>query len=165
MWIFWFDLQTDVKELTPTWCFSSLSYFYSVPYGRRQDTLMGHDDAVSEMCWFDERLYTASWDSTVKVKVLWCWGSSCICFLGMFCHLIERWELQIILLCFTGLALPFCELLQSQAIPVWVTGWAGTRFWGEWRGRGWGSVTFHHAKSRTVVLSEGETFVIFCVVL
>ncbi|XP_034022818.1 protein FAN [Thalassophryne amazonica] len=42
-------------------------YFYSVPYGRRQDTLMGHDDAVSEMCWFDERLYTASWDSTVKV--------------------------------------------------------------------------------------------------
>lgn len=28
---------------------------------------MGHDDAVSEMCWFDDRLYTASWDSTVKV--------------------------------------------------------------------------------------------------
>uniref|UniRef100_A0A671UK78 Neutral sphingomyelinase activation associated factor n=1 Tax=Sparus aurata TaxID=8175 RepID=A0A671UK78_SPAAU len=24
-------------------------YFYSIPYGRRQDTLMGHDDAVSEM--------------------------------------------------------------------------------------------------------------------
>uniref|UniRef100_A0A4W6C811 Neutral sphingomyelinase activation associated factor n=1 Tax=Lates calcarifer TaxID=8187 RepID=A0A4W6C811_LATCA len=42
-------------------------YFYSIPYGRRQDTLMGHDDAVSKMCWFDERLYTASWDSTVKV--------------------------------------------------------------------------------------------------
>uniref|UniRef100_A0A8C7ZST0 Neutral sphingomyelinase (N-SMase) activation associated factor n=1 Tax=Oryzias sinensis TaxID=183150 RepID=A0A8C7ZST0_9TELE len=42
-------------------------YFYSVPYGRRQDTLMGHDDAVSEMCWFENRLYTASWDSTVKV--------------------------------------------------------------------------------------------------
>ncbi|XP_029955149.1 protein FAN [Salarias fasciatus] len=42
-------------------------YFYSVPFGRRQDTLMGHDDAVSELCWFDERLYTASWDSTVKV--------------------------------------------------------------------------------------------------
>uniref|UniRef100_A0A3Q4AQV8 Uncharacterized protein n=1 Tax=Mola mola TaxID=94237 RepID=A0A3Q4AQV8_MOLML len=41
-------------------------YFYSVPYGRRQDTLMGHDDAVSQMCWFDEQLYTASWDSTVK---------------------------------------------------------------------------------------------------
>lgn len=31
---------------------------------------MGHDDAVSAMCWFDERLYTASWDSTVKVKAL-----------------------------------------------------------------------------------------------
>ncbi|TKS87952.1 Protein FAN [Collichthys lucidus] len=42
-------------------------YFYSIPYGRRQDTLMGHDDAVSEMCWFDDRLYTASWDSTIKV--------------------------------------------------------------------------------------------------
>nr|XP_020480680.1 protein FAN [Monopterus albus] len=42
-------------------------YFYSIPYGRRQDTLMGHDDAVSEMCWFDDRLYTASWDSMVKV--------------------------------------------------------------------------------------------------
>uniref|UniRef100_A0A3B5L9Y3 Uncharacterized protein n=1 Tax=Xiphophorus couchianus TaxID=32473 RepID=A0A3B5L9Y3_9TELE len=43
------------------------NYFYSIPYGRRQDTLMGHDDAVSEMCWFDNKLYTASWDSTVKV--------------------------------------------------------------------------------------------------
>ncbi|XP_056155003.1 protein FAN [Lampris incognitus] len=42
-------------------------YFYSIPYGRRQDTLMGHDDAVSEMCWHGDRLYTASWDSTVKV--------------------------------------------------------------------------------------------------
>lgn len=28
---------------------------------------MGHDDAVSQMCWSGERLYTASWDSTVKV--------------------------------------------------------------------------------------------------
>ncbi|XP_037549918.1 protein FAN [Nematolebias whitei] len=42
-------------------------YFYSVPYGRRQDTLMGHDDAVAKMCWFEDRLFTASWDSTVKV--------------------------------------------------------------------------------------------------
>lgn len=50
---------------------SSLSYFYSIPYGRRQDTLMGHDDAVSEMCWFDDRLYTASWDSTIKVGDAW----------------------------------------------------------------------------------------------
>uniref|UniRef100_A0A669ERJ4 Neutral sphingomyelinase activation associated factor n=1 Tax=Oreochromis niloticus TaxID=8128 RepID=A0A669ERJ4_ORENI len=43
-------------------------YFYSIPYGRRQDTLMGHDDAVSKMCWFENTLYTASWDSTVKVN-------------------------------------------------------------------------------------------------
>ncbi|XP_072898011.1 protein FAN isoform X2 [Hemitrygon akajei] len=42
-------------------------YFYSVAYGRRQDTLMGHDDAVSKVCWFSDNLYTSSWDSTVKV--------------------------------------------------------------------------------------------------
>uniref|UniRef100_A0A8C3FKU5 Neutral sphingomyelinase activation associated factor n=1 Tax=Chrysemys picta bellii TaxID=8478 RepID=A0A8C3FKU5_CHRPI len=42
-------------------------YFYSVAFGRRQDTLMGHDDAVSKICWHDNRLYSASWDSTVKV--------------------------------------------------------------------------------------------------
>lgn len=34
---------------------------------------MGHDDAVSQMCWFEERLYTASWDSTVKVGMAQ-WG-------------------------------------------------------------------------------------------
>lgn len=28
---------------------------------------MGHDDAISKMCWKDNQLYTASWDSTVKV--------------------------------------------------------------------------------------------------
>uniref|UniRef100_A0A673G095 Neutral sphingomyelinase (N-SMase) activation associated factor n=1 Tax=Sinocyclocheilus rhinocerous TaxID=307959 RepID=A0A673G095_9TELE len=43
------------------------SYFYSIAYGRRQDTLMGHDDAVSHICWRDDKLYTASWDSTVKI--------------------------------------------------------------------------------------------------
>lgn len=42
-------------------------YFYSIAYGRRQDTLMGHDDAVSQVCWREDQLYTASWDSTVKV--------------------------------------------------------------------------------------------------
>ncbi|KAL2085290.1 hypothetical protein ACEWY4_018610 [Coilia grayii] len=42
-------------------------YFYSVAFGRRQDTLMGHDDAISQMCWKEDQLYTASWDSTVKV--------------------------------------------------------------------------------------------------
>lgn len=87
-------------------CSSSLSYFYSIPYGRRQETLMGHDDAVSEMCWFDERLYTASWDSTVKVKV------PLMVIVHLFfrdcCHLIERWEFEMILLYFTGLAVPFC---------------------------------------------------------
>ncbi|MEJ1287737.1 neutral sphingomyelinase (N-SMase) activation associated factor [Cricetulus griseus] len=42
-------------------------YFYSIAFGRRQDTLMGHDDAVSKICWHNDRLYSASWDSTVKV--------------------------------------------------------------------------------------------------
>uniref|UniRef100_A0A3B4CVZ6 Neutral sphingomyelinase (N-SMase) activation associated factor n=1 Tax=Pygocentrus nattereri TaxID=42514 RepID=A0A3B4CVZ6_PYGNA len=49
-------------------CHISLKrYFYSIAYGRRQDTLMGHDDAVSQVCWRDNQLYTASWDSTIKV--------------------------------------------------------------------------------------------------
>ncbi|KAF7246178.1 Protein FAN [Varanus komodoensis] len=42
-------------------------YFYSIAFGRQQDTLMGHDDAVSKICWHNDRLYSASWDSTVKV--------------------------------------------------------------------------------------------------
>ncbi|XP_048363243.1 protein FAN isoform X1 [Sphaerodactylus townsendi] len=42
-------------------------YFYSIAFGRRQDTLIGHDDAVSKICWHSDRLYSASWDSTVKV--------------------------------------------------------------------------------------------------
>lgn len=143
---------------------SSLSYFYSIPYGRRQDTLMGHDDAVSEMCWFDERLYTASWDSTVKVKVLSCgdatlWcprrGSECILFLGGV--LSSDWEM--IFLYFTGLAVPVCQLLHSQEIPVWVTGWVGTRFWGEWRGWGSASMTYHEGKR---LLSHSVQLCMFC---
>ncbi|KAM4606320.1 protein FAN isoform 2-T3 [Polymixia lowei] len=58
-------LPDDKTVLCSSW--DNNVYFYSIPYGRRQDTLMGHDDAVSEMCWHDNRLYTASWDSTVKV--------------------------------------------------------------------------------------------------
>ncbi|KAG7266194.1 hypothetical protein CRUP_016970, partial [Coryphaenoides rupestris] len=50
--------------------FQRSMYFYSIPYGRRQDTLMGHDDAVSQMCWHGDQLYTASWDSTVKVNAI-----------------------------------------------------------------------------------------------
>ncbi|KAA0723860.1 Protein FAN [Triplophysa tibetana] len=42
-------------------------YFYSIAFGRRQETLMGHDDAISHMCWRNDKLYTASWDSTVKI--------------------------------------------------------------------------------------------------
>uniref|UniRef100_A0A8C6YD95 Neutral sphingomyelinase activation associated factor n=1 Tax=Naja naja TaxID=35670 RepID=A0A8C6YD95_NAJNA len=42
-------------------------YFYSVAFGRQQDTLIGHHDAVSKICWHNNRLYSASWDSTIKV--------------------------------------------------------------------------------------------------
>ncbi len=33
---------------------------------------MGHDDAVSHICWRDDKLYTASGISTVKVGLLSC---------------------------------------------------------------------------------------------
>ncbi|XP_052232540.1 protein FAN-like isoform X2 [Dreissena polymorpha] len=42
-------------------------YFYSVEYGNVLDTLHAHDDAISHVCWHRDVLYTASWDSTVKV--------------------------------------------------------------------------------------------------
>ncbi|XP_072855056.2 protein FAN isoform X1 [Pogona vitticeps] len=42
-------------------------YFYSIAFGRQQDVLIGHDDAVSKICWHNDCLYSASWDSTVKV--------------------------------------------------------------------------------------------------
>ncbi|KAL8570476.1 hypothetical protein ACOMHN_034511 [Nucella lapillus] len=41
-------------------------YFYSIEYGHVQDTLQAHDDAVSCMLLYQEHLYTASWDGTVK---------------------------------------------------------------------------------------------------
>lgn len=39
---------------------------------------MGHDDAVSKVCWRDGRLYSASWDSTVKVCVWICYTPAAI---------------------------------------------------------------------------------------
>ncbi|XP_043921420.1 protein FAN [Protopterus annectens] len=58
-------LPGDTTVVCSSW--DNHIYFYSVAYGRRQDILMGHDDAVSKICWRDNRLYTASWDSTVKI--------------------------------------------------------------------------------------------------
>ncbi|XP_034776993.2 protein FAN [Acipenser ruthenus] len=58
-------LPEDTTVVCSSW--DNNVYFYSVAYGRRQGTIMGHDDAVSKICWRDNRLYTASWDSTVKV--------------------------------------------------------------------------------------------------
>ena len=36
-------------------------------FGRVLDTLHGHDDAISSICWKNDILLTSSWDSTVKV--------------------------------------------------------------------------------------------------
>ncbi|XP_036763452.2 protein FAN isoform X2 [Manis pentadactyla] len=58
-------LPGDATVVSSSW--DNNIYFYSIAFGRRQDTLMGHDDAVSKICWHDNRLYSASWDSTVKV--------------------------------------------------------------------------------------------------
>ncbi|XP_048865845.1 protein FAN isoform X3 [Brienomyrus brachyistius] len=58
-------LPEDATVVCSSW--DNNVYFYSIAYGRRQDTIMGHDDAVSKVCWKENRLYTASWDSTVKV--------------------------------------------------------------------------------------------------
>ncbi|XP_057253831.1 protein FAN isoform X4 [Pezoporus wallicus] len=58
-------LPGDTTVISSSW--DNHIYFYSVAFGRQQDILMGHDDAVSKICWQDGRLYSASWDSTVKV--------------------------------------------------------------------------------------------------
>uniref|UniRef100_H0X967 Protein FAN n=1 Tax=Otolemur garnettii TaxID=30611 RepID=H0X967_OTOGA len=58
-------LPGDATVVSSSW--DNNVYFYSIAFGRRQGTLMGHDDAVSKICWHDNRLYSASWDSTVKV--------------------------------------------------------------------------------------------------
>lgn len=58
-------LPGDTTVISSSW--DNNVYFYSIAFGRRQDTLMGHDDAVSKICWHNDRLYSGSWDSTVKV--------------------------------------------------------------------------------------------------
>ncbi|XP_074843260.1 protein FAN [Carettochelys insculpta] len=58
-------LPGDTTVISSSW--DNHIYFYSVAFGRLQDTLMGHDDAISKICWHDNCLYSASWDSTVKV--------------------------------------------------------------------------------------------------
>lgn len=101
---------------------------------------MGHDDAVSGMCWFDERLYTASWDSTVKVKTkdfdnegLLCCDlqvegdvGACFCFYGVFCCPDQEVRVADDVVYSTGLAVRFSQLIQSQEIPVSLTGRVGT---------------------------------------
>uniref|UniRef100_A0A8C8S2P0 Neutral sphingomyelinase activation associated factor n=1 Tax=Pelusios castaneus TaxID=367368 RepID=A0A8C8S2P0_9SAUR len=58
-------LPGDTTVISSSW--DNHIYFYSIAFGRLQDTLLGHDDAISKICWHDNRLYSASWDSTVKV--------------------------------------------------------------------------------------------------
>ncbi|CAJ0953319.1 unnamed protein product [Ranitomeya imitator] len=58
-------LPGDTTVMCSSW--DNNVYFYSIAFGRRQDTLMGHDDAVSRILWNNNKLFSASWDSTVKV--------------------------------------------------------------------------------------------------
>ncbi|XP_042318937.1 protein FAN isoform X2 [Sceloporus undulatus] len=58
-------LPGDTTVVCSSW--DNNIYFYSIAFGRQQGTLIGHDDAVSKICWHNNRLYSASWDSTVKV--------------------------------------------------------------------------------------------------
>ncbi|KAM4688448.1 protein FAN [Discoglossus pictus] len=67
-------LPGDTTVMCSSW--DNNVYFYSIAFGRRQDILMGHDDAVTKILWSKDRLYTASWDSTVK---LWTCVAADVC--------------------------------------------------------------------------------------
>ncbi|KAH9489754.1 hypothetical protein Btru_036661 [Bulinus truncatus] len=60
------EVMEDNKTIV-VGCWDNKVYFYSIEYGRVLDTLNGHDDAVSCVRWKSGKLFTASWDSTVKV--------------------------------------------------------------------------------------------------
>ncbi|KAI8736726.1 protein FAN [Biomphalaria glabrata] len=60
------EVMEDNKTIV-VGCWDNKVYFYSIEYGRVLDTLNGHDDAVSCVKWKSGKLFTASWDSTVKV--------------------------------------------------------------------------------------------------
>lgn len=120
------------------------SYFYSIPYGRRQDTLMGHDDAVSEMCWFENRLYTASWDSTVKVSADAPFPSCS----GIRSH---------VGLCRSGLAARF-QRLEREEIPLWLAGWVGARCWGESRYKPQQFTIFNDSSEKMLLMSRCAYF-------
>ena len=46
------------------------SYVYSLEYGRTVNTLLAHDDAISQLSMQDNLLMSSSWDSTVKVSFM-----------------------------------------------------------------------------------------------
>lgn len=60
------EVMQDNKTIV-VGCWDNKVYFYSIEYGRVLDTLNGHDDAVSCVRWKTNKLFTASWDSTVKI--------------------------------------------------------------------------------------------------
>ncbi|KAK3745479.1 hypothetical protein RRG08_018697, partial [Elysia crispata] len=60
------EVMQDNKTIV-VGCWDNKVYFYSIEYGRVLDTLNGHDDAVTCVRWKTNMLFTASWDSTVKV--------------------------------------------------------------------------------------------------
>uniref|UniRef100_A0A8B9ZIK9 Neutral sphingomyelinase activation associated factor n=1 Tax=Anas platyrhynchos TaxID=8839 RepID=A0A8B9ZIK9_ANAPL len=46
-------LPGDTTVISSSW--DNHIYFYSIAFGRRQDILMGHDDAVSKICWHNKK--------------------------------------------------------------------------------------------------------------
>jgi len=54
--------------LTVLICTVVCRYVYSLEYGRTVNTLLAHDDAISQLSMQESLLVSSSWDSTVKVS-------------------------------------------------------------------------------------------------
>ncbi|KAL9648972.1 hypothetical protein ABK040_008352 [Willaertia magna] len=60
------DPVTDQKILiVGSW--DNKVYIYSIEYGKVLSVLQSHEDAISKVCFKENTLYSASWDSTVKL--------------------------------------------------------------------------------------------------
>lgn len=131
-----FDPQTEVSELTLTFSFVSAQLFLLHPVW----PAAGHPDGPRRRCQSDVLVWRAA---VLGVLGLHCQGENILMDVDG-----QNAFMQVSFLCSTGLALPFCQLLQPQEIPVWATGWVGTWFWGEWRS--WG-ISFCIIRNKSVL--------------
>ncbi|XP_071957305.1 protein FAN-like [Antedon mediterranea] len=58
-------LPNEKMVLIASW--DNSLYLYSMEFGRVISQLTLHDDAISDMFWQDNMLFTCSWDSTIKI--------------------------------------------------------------------------------------------------